>query len=224
MKIVGISASGRRDGNTSRLVRYIMNKMSEYGAESEMIETADMDLRFCTACENCMRKGFCVIDDGYRQAMEKIKAADGIILGSPNYSFNMSAQMKTLFDRSHMLLYYMRALKGKYGIGVSVGGHPYRTDLVAKMLSQGAWLCGGYTVGRICAVSRDRDDREFLDAEKVYANADALALRFYKAINGKKRYFFQDMLRKFTLEPALRKMVMSKKEKYPFLYDFYGKL
>lgn len=221
MRIIGISGSPRPRGNTARLVNWVLDALGELGAETQYFSVANTEIQFCTACEHCMRQGGCRVDDDYPSLLEAILAADGLVLGSPNYAYDMSAQMKALFDRSHSLLYYMRRLSGKYGVGVAVGGHPYRTDYVAKTLARGTWLCGGYTIGQLHAVSIDRDQTELEHEEKVRRRARGLAQKLQAAIDSQRKFPIQDFLRRTLVDRNLRKMVLPKKESYPFLYQYW---
>lgn len=221
MLIVGINGSPREGGNTARLVRHMLQKVSSLGAGTQYYSVAGKRIGFCTACEVCMREGFCPFKDDYAAIYERLIEADGVILGSPNYAFAMSGQVKVLFDRSHCLLYYMQMLGNKYGVGVAVGGDKFRTPLVAKTLAQGVWLCGGYNVGYTWAVSADRDEPILLNERGALAAADKTASRLYEAIRCRKRFWYQDMIRSVSLTKFLRGMVASKKRKYPFLHDFY---
>ncbi len=221
MKIIGVSGSPRAEGNTGRLVRRVLARAEALGAETEYVSVADVEVKPCAACEACMRSGECVLNDDFPALAERLPAADGVVLGSPNYAFDMSAQMKALFDRSHCLLYYRRALRGKYGVGVCASGDPYRAKLIAKTLAQGVWLAGGYAVGWTWGESVNRDEPTFEREARVMAQADRLAEKLCRAIETRKRYLWQDAARAFFVDRALRRMAATKREKYPYLYEFY---
>ena len=221
MRILGISGSPRPNHNTARLVKHILARADSLGAEIDYASLADVEVRPCTACEACMRSGECVIDDDFEQLVARISRADGIVIGSPNYAFTMSAQMKAVFDRSHCLLYYRRVLAGKYGVGVCASGDPYRAKWIAKTMAQGVWLAGGYQVGHVWGESVNRDEAEFEDEEKILAKAERLAQKVCRAIQEGKKYLLQDLLRRRLVDRALRQMVSTKEEKYPHIYGFY---
>ena len=221
MKILGISGSPRPNHNTARLVRHILTRAEALGAETDYASVADVEVRPCTACEACMRSGECVTDDDFGQLVERIGSADGIVIGSPNYAFTMSAQMKAVFDRSHCLLYYRRVLEGKYGVGVCASGDPYKAKWIAKTMAQGVWLAGGYQVGHVWGESVNRDEPVFEEEAKVLAEAERLAERLCRAIQAGKKYWLQDVLRRRLVDRALRQMVSTKEEKYPHIHEFY---
>ncbi|MFH1228287.1 MAG: flavodoxin family protein [Planctomycetota bacterium] len=221
MKIIGISTSGRLNGNTSRLVKRCLEKAAELGAQTEFIWAGNKKLAYCTACEHCMKTGECIIKDDYQEIMNKVLDADGLVMGTPNYAFNMSGLMKTIYDRSHCLLYYRRKLAGKYAIGISVGGHSYMTAKIAKTVAQGIWLCGGYYTGYLAGVSVKRDEPQLVDEAQTFAQADSLATKLFRNIRDKKTFLWQRWLRGRFLFPAVTRMVVNNKDKYPYLYNYY---
>jgi len=221
MKILGISGSPRPGHNTARLVQRVLGKAESLGAATESVSLGQVEVRPCTGCEACMRTGECVIDDGYASLAVRVAAADGLVLGTPNYAFTMSAQMKALFDRSHCLLYYRRALRGKYGVGLCASGDPYKASFIAKQMAQGVWLAGGYMVGHLWGESVNRDEPAFEHEDRVMARADRLGERLVRAIEAQRKYRVQDLLRSWLVDRALRQMVSTKEAKYPHIHGFY---
>ena len=221
MRIFGLSGSPRPHHNTARLVRRVLAKAESLGAQVDYASLADVEVKPCIGCEACMRSGQCAIGDDFVSLSSRIVAADGLVIGSPNYAFTMSAQMKAVFDRSHCLLYYRRALKGKYGVGVCASGDPYRAKWIAKTLAQGVWLAGGYQVGYVWGESVNRDEPEFENEPRVMAQADRLGRKLCQAIKGGKRWWVQDALRRWLVDRSLRRMVSTKAAKYPHIYGFY---
>ena len=221
MYIVALSTSARQKGNTSRILQKMLDKLSSLGAQTEFIWSGNKNIQYCKACEHCMKEDACVIKDDYEEIRQKILKADGIILGTPNYAFQMSAPLKSFYERSHSLLYYTRRLTGKYGVGVSVGGHPYMTNKIAKTIAQGIWLCGGYYAGYLAATSVSRDDLQIQGDERVFKSAEQLAEKLYTSIRDKKKYHTQHFIRKHFLYPQVAKMVEKNKAKYNFLYAYF---
>jgi multimeric flavodoxin WrbA len=105
MKVVGISGSARKDGNTALLIRTVFEPLREAGIECELVELAGKRVHGCTACYKCAqeRGGNCVgVKDDANEVIAKMVDADGIILGSPTYYADLSAEMKALIDRAGM--------------------------------------------------------------------------------------------------------------------------
>ncbi len=103
MKVVGISTSPRKDGNTALLVRTVLAELEARGIETELLQTAGQPIRGCTACRGCFknRDRRCAIDDDLvNRYIAKMDAADGIVLGSPTYFADVNAEMKALIDRA----------------------------------------------------------------------------------------------------------------------------
>lgn len=122
MNVVAFSGSARRDGNTALLVGQVFAGLEKAGIGTELVQLAGQKIRGCTACMGCFEKknGRCVIDnDLANEALEKMRAADGIILASPTYFADVTTEMKALIDRTGMVA---RAndnmLRRKVGAGV----------------------------------------------------------------------------------------------------------
>ena len=102
MKVVAVNGSARRDSNTARLIETVFGPLREAGIECELINLAGKDIRGCTACGKCRE-----IADGQchgrrdfgNELIDRLREADGIILGSPTYFADVTAEMKALIDR-----------------------------------------------------------------------------------------------------------------------------
>lgn len=103
MKVVAFNGSPRRNGNTAIMINHVLNALKKYGIETEMVQIGGQAIRGCAACgwcgQNPVKK--CVInDDLVNESIAKMDAADGIIIGSPTYFANMTAETKALIDRA----------------------------------------------------------------------------------------------------------------------------
>jgi multimeric flavodoxin WrbA len=97
-EILGICSSARKKGNTATLLREALNAT---GMESELIFLSDLTIGFCTGCLSCVKnKGVCIKDDDMKGLLEKMVEARAIVLGSPNYYYDVSGLMKNMIDRS----------------------------------------------------------------------------------------------------------------------------
>jgi len=99
IKILGIVGSKRKKGNTSILVQKALDETQQAGAQTEQLFLSDYQYSDCTGCEGCAKDFQCVIEDGMQQIYPKILEADGIIVGSPTYFYNLTALMKAFIDR-----------------------------------------------------------------------------------------------------------------------------
>jgi len=100
MKVLGISCSPRKNGNTDILVQAALEKAKEEGAEIEFITLAGKNIKPCDACYACRTTGQCHIDDDMQELYDKMAEADGLVFGSPVYFWSVSAQAKALIDRT----------------------------------------------------------------------------------------------------------------------------
>lgn len=105
MKIVGINGSARKDGNTALAIGTVFEELNKAGIETELIQLADCDMRPCRGCFACKGRGNCVFgDDGFCDVFRRMTEADGIILGSPVYSADVSAKMKAFLERAGVVV------------------------------------------------------------------------------------------------------------------------
>lgn len=106
MKVIAYNGSPRKNGNTSILIQTVFKQLNKEGIETEEINIALKNYRGCIGCMKCaeIKNGKCIIaTDDLNDQIEKIKEADGLILGSPIYCANVSGQMKTFIDRVSMV-------------------------------------------------------------------------------------------------------------------------
>jgi len=103
LKVVAFNGSARKDGNTAILIRRVFQALEAEGIETELIQLAGEPIRGCNACRTCYetKNERCIIEnDKINEYVQKIKSADGIILGSPTYFSMMTPEMKALIDRT----------------------------------------------------------------------------------------------------------------------------
>jgi multimeric flavodoxin WrbA len=104
MKVVAFSGSARKDGNTAFLVRKVFAELEAQGIETELVQLYNKNLRGCTACLKCAetQDSTCpgLKDDGVNACIEKMVAADGIIIASPTYYANCTANTQALLERA----------------------------------------------------------------------------------------------------------------------------
>ena len=103
MKVIAFNGSPRKDGNTTILTNYVLRELEKEGIETELIQLAGKKIHGCIACYKCMEnkdRRCSVKNDGLNECLEKMIPADGIILASPTYFADVTAEMKALIDRS----------------------------------------------------------------------------------------------------------------------------
>jgi len=112
----------------------------EAGAETEIVLVADKKIEGCDSCRTCFETDKCKIKDDMQPLYEQMEAANAIILGTPVYFHNVSAQLKAIMDRTFVLLIKMR-LKGKVAAPITalrrIGAGTTRNLLYGFFLAQG---------------------------------------------------------------------------------------
>ncbi len=140
MKVLGIVGSPRKGGNTEIMVEEALAAAREAGAETEIVLVADKKIAGCDACRTCFETDKCKIKDDMQPLYEQMEAANAIILGTPVYFHNVSAQIKAIMDRTFVLLIKMR-LKGKVAAPITalrrIGAGTTRNLLYGFFLAQG---------------------------------------------------------------------------------------
>ncbi len=118
MKLLGIMASSRRDGNTNDLMDIALQAASERGVICEKIVLLDYKLHHIFNCKDCKTQGFCPEDD-FPLLKEKLASADGILWGTPLYWYTVSGLLKVFLDRLCCIMYWdtpehlLKILEGK---------------------------------------------------------------------------------------------------------------
>jgi len=103
MKVVGFNGSPRKDGNTSILIKRVFAELEKQGIATELVQLSDKEIRGCIACYKCTQnkdRRCAVKTDAANEYIEKMLAADGIVLGSPVYFNDVTPEMKALIDRA----------------------------------------------------------------------------------------------------------------------------
>ena len=121
MAIVAINGSARRGGNTAQLIAEVFAPLEDAGYECEMIELAGKTIGGCTACGRCSieKDGICYgrKDDG-NDVITALLAADALLIGSPVYYGDITAETKAIIDRLGRIANSTKAFVRKPGAGV----------------------------------------------------------------------------------------------------------
>ena len=149
MKAVAFNGSPRKGGNTEILLKQALAPLKAAGWETELVQLGGADIRGCKACYRCFKKKNCrcAHDDCFNGCMERMIDADAILLGSPTYFTDVSAEMKALLDRAGLVALANGGLfRGKIGasvVAVRRGGGTHAFDTMNHMfLMSGAIIPG----------------------------------------------------------------------------------
>lgn len=102
-KILVISTSPRKNGNSDLLADEFVRGAQEAGHQVEKISLYDKTISFCRGCLSCLNTQRCVIHDDADTIAQKMKTADSIAFATPVYYYGMCGQMKTMLDRANPL-------------------------------------------------------------------------------------------------------------------------
>jgi len=106
MKVVAINGSPRKNGNTGILLKYVLKALEAEGIDTELVSLAGKKIQGCIACYKCFEKKDKKCSgrrDDFNKVLEKMVAADGILLGSPTYFSNVTPEIKALIDRAGLV-------------------------------------------------------------------------------------------------------------------------
>jgi len=184
-RVVAVNGSPHEGfGNTSQMIAMLREHLAAEGCELEEIFLSQFQIGFCTGCATCLETGSCWVRDDYNSVVRNVLEADAVILASPVYFFNVTAQMKTFLDRS---LGYGHRPRGdwKPGLVLSVSAGHGET-WVAEYLGQVIRAFGAFSVGKLTAIAVGPG--EFLGKESVAARAADLARDLARALKEGRRY------------------------------------
>ena len=121
MKVLAINGSARKNGNTDILIQAVFEELDKEGVKTERMDLAGQIIEPCKACFACGGQGNCIHHkDIFCEIFGKMKEADGLLLGSPVYSANISANMQALIERAAVICDMNPGLmKHKVGAAVS---------------------------------------------------------------------------------------------------------
>jgi len=104
MKLMAFNGSPRKKWNTATLLQHAVDGAEQAGAEVELIHLYDLTFKGCASCFSCKRhgrkvKGVCVLKDDLKPVLERVREADGLLLGTPVYYGREAAAMCAFLER-----------------------------------------------------------------------------------------------------------------------------
>jgi multimeric flavodoxin WrbA len=102
MTVIGINGSPRKGWNTSLMVQEALKGAASNGAETELVNLYDLDFKGCVSCFGCKldaSRGRCVQKDGLKPVLDSIHECDGLVIGSPIYIGDVTANIRALIER-----------------------------------------------------------------------------------------------------------------------------
>jgi multimeric flavodoxin WrbA len=150
MKAIAINGSPRSGGNTEIMLKKVLEPLEAAGWSTEYLQIGGKPVRGCIACLKCFEKrnGRCIIEkDDMNNYLEKIYAADAVILGSPTFFADVTPELKALIDRAGFVaLANGGTLRGKIGaavVAVRRGGATHVFDTINHMFLLSSMIVPG---------------------------------------------------------------------------------
>lgn len=136
MRIVGINGSHRKGQSSYILLRYVLDELDKNGCSTKLVELVDYDIKYCSACNKCLKVSKCSIeDDDFNNISEDMLLADCIIFSTPVYFSNVTSLLKIFIDRTRSLHMKKDLLKDKLGASIVIGGLQFGgQEIVAQIL------------------------------------------------------------------------------------------
>jgi len=103
LKVIGFNGSSRKKGNTACSMNTVFDQLEKAGIETEMILVGKEKIQGCVACHGCVKnqdEACAIKDDPVNEWIQKIKEADGVLLGSPVHFSGVAGTMKSFLDRA----------------------------------------------------------------------------------------------------------------------------
>jgi multimeric flavodoxin WrbA len=150
VRIVGVQGSPRKNRNTEALLRHALLAAEEAGAETELVNLAELSINPCIGCNTCVREKRCPLDDEDDMGIIKdaLLRADGVVFASPSYFGAVPGLLKNAMDRSRSLKMDGHRLRDKVVSAVSVAGLRHGgAERVAESITQFGLTHGMIAVG-----------------------------------------------------------------------------
>ena len=219
MKIIALVGSPHKaTGNTAKLTRIVLQGAEQEGAHTETIHLPGSTVLPCLGCDYCHKKGRCAQKDAFPEIQQKIQGADGVVLGSPNYIFSVSAQMKAFMDRCSSMVHCL-GFYGKYGASVVTSGGGDE-EPIAEYLNHFLMITGIQSVGSVWATMGLIFGDGF--PEDIVSRALGLGKRLVQAWRDQEA--FPEIQGKMAaFRDRMRRLMEYRKEEWPFEYDYWQK-
>jgi multimeric flavodoxin WrbA len=200
------------------LTRIVLQGAEQEGAQAETIYLSGETVLPCLGCDYCHKKGRCAQEDGFSEIQEKIQAADGVVVGSPNYIFSVSAQMKAFMDRCCSMVHCL-GFHGKYGASVVTSGGGDE-EPIAEYLNHFLMITGIQSVGSVWATMGLIFGEDF--PEDIISRGLGLGKRLVQAWKNKETFpEIQEKMAAF--KERMRQLMQYRQKEWPYEYEYWQK-
>ena len=139
-KVLIISTSPRKGGNSDMLAMELMRGAIEAGNQVEYVSLIGKNIQFCRGCLTCQKTLRCVIHDDADVIREQMLHADVIVWATPIYYYSVSGQMKTMIDRGNALYESDYQFRDVYLLATAADDTPTAVEGAVKVV-QGCLAC-----------------------------------------------------------------------------------
>lgn len=189
-KILAISGSPRRWGNTELLLEEFLKEFKKGDFKIKKIVASELKITPCNNCGYCSKKGTCIFKDDMTMVYDELSKADCVVIASPVYFTSLPGQLKILIDRCQVfwarfyrLKKHIKTKNKRYGAFLSVCGYAS-----AKMFTCAAYIVkvlyhvlGVELFGKVNVPGIDRKG-DILKKEKSLLKARQLAKKLIKEL------------------------------------------
>jgi multimeric flavodoxin WrbA len=143
MKVVALLGSPRQTGNTARLMQEVLKIAEAKGAQTQVFYLNQLTMKGCQSCFACKSQPSCIVQDGASPILEAIAEADSVVLGTPVYMWDMTAQLKNVVDRLYCFLnpdFSSKLAPGKKVLWAITQGQPDPNMFLATFEKHGKML------------------------------------------------------------------------------------
>ena len=122
MKVLMLNGSPRKDGNTAASLKEMEAIFVKEGIEVETVHVGALEIRGCLNCGACSKLGKCVIDDIVNEIAEKLKEADGMVVGTPVYYGSVNGTLMSILSRLFFSSAFDKTMKVGAGVVIARRG------------------------------------------------------------------------------------------------------
>ena len=162
MKVIGVSGSPIKNSNTDRAVQMALEAT---GLETEFLKLKDYTIAPCQACLGCVKTNRCVIEDDGIELAEKVKAADGLIIGAFTPYSSIDSRTKTFLERLYSLRHQHGFMMGKPGGAIITCAVPEGNEMLPPAFDMGKSAVMFYMI---------EEGMEFAGAARVDGNVPCI--------------------------------------------------
>jgi multimeric flavodoxin WrbA len=217
MKIIGVVGSPHGiKGNTAQLLRIVLEGAESEGATVDTYYLPGDTILPCKGCDYCHKKGVCLQKDSFEYLLEKIREADGLVLGSPNYIFNVSSQLKAFMDRCGCMIHCL-GFEGKYGASVVTSGGGDE-ESIAEYMNHFLLITGIQSVGSVWATMGNIEGDKF--PEEIRERALELGIKLVR--HWREKVVTPAFKEKYpAFVERMKSLITYRKEEWPFEYEYW---